>query len=261
MSDFTAAPIDEMEAIYSGGFKRARAALGVTSMGISVSDLPPGFEHVPPHVHSFDGQEELYLALTGDGWLEIGEERIPLDDETTVRVGPGAVRRPIAGPNGLRLLSVGATRGATYEPFPNSQAGAPEIPVPELTGVKAATTATSDGDYKALRFEQMDNFKNAFFRVRHSLGIEAFGVSMIQFTPNSEHYPRHDESASGQEEIYVPLRGGARFEIGDESIELVPGAMVRVAPSAQRQVLPGDDGLRLLVLGGTPGAPFAPQDR
>jgi hypothetical protein len=40
MADYTAVTIDEVEAIYRGAFKRARAALGVTAFGMQVIDIP-----------------------------------------------------------------------------------------------------------------------------------------------------------------------------------------------------------------------------
>ncbi len=267
MADFNAVRIDEMEAIYAGGFKRARAALEVTSFGLSVSDLPPDYDHVPAHTHTFDGQEEIYVTLGGGGWLEVDGERVALDGDSVVLVAPEGVRRPIAGPEGLRVLSVGAVPGEAYEPFPNSEAGAPEVPVPELAGVKAAAEAAEAGTeppseprFTAKRFEEMDSYKNAFHYVRASLGISAFGVSMFKLPPNWADYPRHDETHSRQEEVYVPLEGSAELEVEGQALELVPGMMVRVGPEATRKIVPGDDGLSMLAIGGIPGAPYEPVD-
>ena len=47
MSDYTKMKIDDMEAIYYGGFKRARAALGVESFGMQVIDMPPNADAHP----------------------------------------------------------------------------------------------------------------------------------------------------------------------------------------------------------------------
>ena len=52
MAGYTVAKIDDIEAIYGGGFKRARSALGITSFGLQVMDLPPNFEGYPEHDHS-----------------------------------------------------------------------------------------------------------------------------------------------------------------------------------------------------------------
>ncbi|MBJ7347855.1 MAG: hypothetical protein JHC87_04695 [Thermoleophilaceae bacterium] len=260
MNDFTAVQIDDMEAIFGGGFKRARAALGLSSFGMAVIDLPPNFDKVPAHVHTFDGQEEIYLALAGSGFIEIGGTRVPVDTETIVRVGPGAVRRPIAGPDGIRLLSVGGIPGAQYKPFPNSMAGAPEIAVADLPGVQAAVDAESDNDYVAMKIAEMDNYKGAFFRVRSSLGITSFGVAVINLAPNSEHYPRHNETVSGQEEAYVVLGGAGEIEVDGEHIPVGVGSALRIGPAPMRKVLPGDEGMRFICIGGTPGQAYEVPD-
>ena len=79
MSTHAVKKIDDMEAVYLGAFKRARAELGVESFGMAIIDLPPNFENYPEHDHSGDGQEEVFLALRGDGEIEIDGERFPLD--------------------------------------------------------------------------------------------------------------------------------------------------------------------------------------
>ena len=85
--------IDDMEAIYGGAFKRARAELGVESFGLQIIDLPPNFEGYPEHDHAEDGQEEVYLTLRGGGEIEIEGERHPLDADHVARVGPGVSAR------------------------------------------------------------------------------------------------------------------------------------------------------------------------
>ena len=85
--------IDEMEAVYGGAFKRARAELGVESFGMQIIDLPPNYENYPEHDHEQDGQEEVYVALRGGGEIEIEGERFPLDQDHIARVGPGVKRK------------------------------------------------------------------------------------------------------------------------------------------------------------------------
>lgn len=138
--------IGEMEAIWGGSFKRARAELDVSAFGLSVIDLPPDIHQIPAHSHRFDGQEEVYVPLAGSGWLEIEGERVPIDTGTAVRVGPGARRKPDSGPEGLRLLSIGATPGEAYAPFEPSMAGAPEPNPADLPGVREAAGEAATAD-------------------------------------------------------------------------------------------------------------------
>lgn len=123
MSSYTVKRIDEMETAFGGGMRLARAALGVTSFGIQVEEFPPDFEQYPEHSHSEDGQEEVYVVLRGSAQIEIDGERIPLDSETIVRVGAGASRRIFPGPQGVRILALGAIPGAAYQPPDFSKIG------------------------------------------------------------------------------------------------------------------------------------------
>ena len=126
MADYTVKRIDEMEAVYRGAFKRARAELGVESFGMQVVDVPPNATRYPEHDHASDGQEEVYIALRGNAELEIAGERVRLDPETMIRVGAGTMRKVWPGDEGVRLLIVGGIPGRPYEPPEMSRLGVPD---------------------------------------------------------------------------------------------------------------------------------------
>jgi mannose-6-phosphate isomerase-like protein (cupin superfamily) len=126
MNGHTVMKIDEMEAVYGGGFKRARAELGVESFGMQIIDMPPNFEGYPEHDHAQDGQEEVYLALRGGGELEIEGERFSLDTDHAARVGPGVKRKIWPGDEGIRVLAIGGKAGETYEPPDVTRLGEPD---------------------------------------------------------------------------------------------------------------------------------------
>jgi mannose-6-phosphate isomerase-like protein (cupin superfamily) len=126
MADCTVKKISEMEGAFGGGMRRARAELGVSSFGMQIEEFPPNFDQYPDHSHSDDGQEEVYVVLRGSAEIEIDGERIALDPETIVRVGPGVGRRIFAGPEGVRLLALGGVPGKVYEPPEFSKLGAPD---------------------------------------------------------------------------------------------------------------------------------------
>jgi mannose-6-phosphate isomerase-like protein (cupin superfamily) len=115
MADYTMKRIDEMEAAYGGGLKKARAELGVSSFGMQIVDLPPNFSDYPEHDHSEEAQEEVYAVIRGSGQLEIDGERIDINPDVVVRVGAAARRKVYSGPEGLRLMAMGGTPGAAYE--------------------------------------------------------------------------------------------------------------------------------------------------
>jgi hypothetical protein len=124
MADYTVRRIDDMEGAYGGAFKRVRAELGVSSFGMAIIDMPPNFQHYPAHDHARDGQEEVFLALRGGGEIDIEGERFPLDVDHVVRVAPGTERKVLPGPDGIRVLVLGAKPGALYEAPDGSQLGA-----------------------------------------------------------------------------------------------------------------------------------------
>jgi mannose-6-phosphate isomerase-like protein (cupin superfamily) len=127
MGNYAVKRIDEMEAVFGGGFKRARAELGVESFGMQVLDMPAELgDRYPEHDHGQDGQEEVYVVLRGSGEIEIEGERHPLDAETMVRVGPGVKRKLFAGPQGVRVLALGGVTGKPYEAPDVSKLGEPD---------------------------------------------------------------------------------------------------------------------------------------
>jgi mannose-6-phosphate isomerase-like protein (cupin superfamily) len=124
MANYTVKKIGEMEGAFGGGMRRARAELGVSSFGMQIEEFPPNFDQYPEHSHSEDGQEEVYVVLRGTAEIEVEGERIALDQETMVRVGPGVSRRIFPGPEGVRVLALGGVPGAAYEPPEFSKLGA-----------------------------------------------------------------------------------------------------------------------------------------
>jgi len=93
------------------------------------------------------------------------------------------------------------------------------------------------------------------------LGVRSFGLQVLDFPAGFAHYPAHDHSEDGQEEVYVVLRGSARFTVDSESVPLNAGAMLRVPAESRRGLQPGPDGVRILAIGCTPGGSYErPED-
>jgi mannose-6-phosphate isomerase-like protein (cupin superfamily) len=118
MADYTAKKIDEMEAGFGGGLVKARAELGVSSFGMQIIRMPASYEDYPEHDHAGDGQEEVYVALRGSGWIDIEGERVDFDADTLVRVAAGTKRKVHPGPEGLSMLVIGGCPGEPYKASP-----------------------------------------------------------------------------------------------------------------------------------------------
>jgi uncharacterized cupin superfamily protein len=113
-------------------------------------------------------------------------------------------------------------------------------------------------DYTAKRISDMQaGFGGGFVKVRAELGITAFGVQVIQLPPNFEGYPEHDHAESRQEELFLALAGSGWMDIEGERVELDGETAVRVGAEARRKVYSGAEGLRMLVVGGSPGEVYA----
>jgi quercetin dioxygenase-like cupin family protein len=84
--------------------------------------------------------------------------------------------------------------------------------------------------------------------IARQLGAKAIRMNQFDNEPDQAG-KEHDERESGQEEIYVPLRGRGILRVDGEKVPLVPGHYVLVSPDATRQVVAGPEGLGYLVVG------------
>jgi quercetin dioxygenase-like cupin family protein len=84
--------------------------------------------------------------------------------------------------------------------------------------------------------------------IAQELGASAIRLNRFDNQPGQEG-KEHDESGSGQEEIYVPVEGSGAIRIGEDEIPLEPGRFVLVTPDETRQVVAGPEGLAYVVVG------------
>ena len=119
----------------------------------------------------------------------------------------------------------------------------------------------ADPDYTVKQIDELDAaFGGAFKRVRAELGVESFGVQVVDLPPNSgDLYPEHDHLHDGQEEVYVVLRGAGEMQLAEETLRFDQETVIRVGPSTRRRIRSGPDGIRALVIGGIPGEVYTPQ--
>jgi hypothetical protein len=107
--------IDDIEPSGPGGAVRfVRRELGVEAFGINWFELPPNTEG---REHNEEGtqQEEVNVIVRGSGVYRIEGEEVPFTAGTVFRFDPGTTRCPVAGPDGLTMVAIGARRGG-YEP-------------------------------------------------------------------------------------------------------------------------------------------------
>jgi mannose-6-phosphate isomerase-like protein (cupin superfamily) len=114
---FDVADLGELEAEGPGGMvRKVRRTLGARAFGVNYFTIPPEAEG-REHDHAESGQEEVYFVVRGSGTMRIDGEDVELRAGRFVRVDPTSRRVPVAGPEGLEFLTVGAPlEGNPYEP-------------------------------------------------------------------------------------------------------------------------------------------------
>ena len=107
--------VEDVEGAGPGGaFHFVRRELGVLAFGVNWIELRPGAEG-HEHDERDSGQEEVNVVVAGSGTYRVDGEEFPVRTGDFLRFDPETTRCPIAGPDGLTLVAVGAPRGS-YEP-------------------------------------------------------------------------------------------------------------------------------------------------
>jgi mannose-6-phosphate isomerase-like protein (cupin superfamily) len=90
-----------------------------------------------------------------------------------------------------------------------------------------------------------------FRKLRHALGVTAFGVNAIVLPPDTEWF---NHLHTRQDELYFVHAGTAGFEVDGETFELGPGGAVHVESTTPRRFWNAGEGeLVLLAIGGHGG--------
>ena len=101
--------------------------------------------------------------------------------------------------------------------------------------------------------------------LRHYFGVRAFGTNAFAGDAGELLIGIHDElpgagnAEPGHEEMYVVVRGAARFTLGDQTLEAQAGSVVFLPdPAVRRGAVATQDGTLVLAVGAAPGVAYAP---
>jgi len=112
--------------------------------------------------------------------------------------------------------------------------------------------------YTAKAVDELPTLWDGFAKlVRPGLEITAFGANIMDLPPDYST-KAHDESDSGQEELYVALRGTGSVDVDGQQLPLDGEHLVCVEPGTSRVLSSGVDGMRVLIIGGVPGGVYEP---
>ncbi len=97
-------------------------------------------------------------------------------------------------------------------------------------------------------------------KVREHFGIEGFGVNAMRAVEaGGEVINEHSESgvvSNGQQELYLVLKGHARFTVDGAEIDAPTGTLVFVEPGVKRAAIADEQDTTVLIVGGAPGVAY-----
>jgi uncharacterized cupin superfamily protein len=108
-------------------------------------------------------------------------------------------------------------------------------------------------------FERMEGSGDStWLLARKALGTSAFGYNLVEIEPGGQ-IPEHDESGSGQVELYVILEGEATMRLDGEEHPAPAGTIASIEPAAARTILNRSDAkVTALLIGVEPDGGYQP---
>jgi hypothetical protein len=108
--------------------------------------------------------------------------------------------------------------------------------------------------YTLKRIEELPSINHGAVKLAaDDLGVQSFGLQVLDLPPGFADYPEHDHGHDGQEEVYVVLDGTVDLVVDGDRVHAEPATIVRVEPAARRKLVPGPHGARVLAIGCGPG--------
>jgi tetratricopeptide (TPR) repeat protein len=119
------------------------------------------------------------------------------------------------------------------------------------------------GRYAVAKLEEIDELVDArcpFRPVRLHFGITSFGATTwTAHAAGDRIINEHDEEDVGDEELFLVLRGRARFELDGDRVDAPAGTLVFSPSGVQRTAFAEEAGTTILALDGTPGNAYEPR--
>jgi len=102
--------------------------------------------------------------------------------------------------------------------------------------------------------------RRGWIPLRELLDVKAFGVNAWSVENAGDPViPEHDERQTGHEELYVVVRGHARFSVAGDDLDAPPGTIVFVRdPEARRGAVAVEPTTIVLSAGAKPSSAFTP---
>jgi quercetin dioxygenase-like cupin family protein len=194
------------------------------------------------HVQPAAGTDLCEVVHTG--YVVSGRQAVRMADGTEMELGPGDA----------------FVIGAGHDSWVIGDE--PCVTIDFTGGAPSAHSAGVAAGHALKAIDDMQSIHHGLVKLAAAeLGVETFGLQVLDMPPGFDQYPEHDHAEDGQEEVYVLLAGSAECEIDGERRELEAGQMLRVGPASKRNLQAGSEGARILAIGCAPaGAYERPED-
>jgi hypothetical protein len=97
-----------------------------------------------------------------------------------------------------------------------------------------------------------------WYPIQHHFGLGAFGVNAFAGDSGTPFVAEHNERKSSHEELYVVVKGAARFTLNGEAFDAPAVSVVAIPePAVRRQAVAIEDGTIVLAIGAPASSGFS----
>jgi hypothetical protein len=108
------------------------------------------------------------------------------------------------------------------------------------------------------RWAREPGFGAGWHSVGGHFGIGGFGINISEAAAGREIIVPHTETDDGrQEELYILVRGRARFTVDGEQVELGELELLHATHDVMREAIALETPTVIVCVGGTPGEPYS----
>ncbi len=121
-----------------------------------------------------------------------------------------------------------------------------------MTGMKNGWGMAAVKEIPPVKSDWPETWKS----IRHHFGITGFGINGCSKDAGEVMVPEHDETASGQQEVFFVHEGEALVTLGGETVTVPAGSIVAVEPQVRRQLVANASPTTIILVGGAPGKAY-----